>query len=351
MHSLNAGGIENYLLRFLEFKRDGLDATVYCKSGELGQLLDRYKSLDIEIVANKLSYLNPFGYCKLYFFLKNENYSSVTDFTGNFGALVLMMSQLAGIKTRIAFYRNSSNRFKGNRLKLWLNSFFNKSIRKSATNILANSKYAFEFFFDGNIDSRFQVIQNGINVNSLSKGDNYLTRSHIGVPDNAIVIGNVGRYVEAKNHKVILSVLQRLQDQDDFVYLVLCGKGVDNQLIDNFSIDKGRVKALGYRNDIMNILPLLDIFFFPSITEGQPNALIEAMANGLPFVASNIEPIVDTVPDIRLGDLYAYDDVDSFVDALNSKIKLLKGKDEELRQWTLNRYNSGVNFDKYYDIL
>ena len=42
---------------------------------------------------------------------------------------------------------------------------------------------------------------------------------------------------------------------------------------------------LGYRDDVNKILPIFDVFFFPSITEGQPNSLIEAMISDVPFGA------------------------------------------------------------------
>lgn len=57
-----------------------------------------------------------------------------------------------------------------------------------------------------------------------------------------------------------------------------------------------QIHLLGYRDDVLRILPLFDLYYFPSLTEGQPNALIEAMATGLPFVASDIAPIKESVP-------------------------------------------------------
>src|SRR5690606_15090444 len=56
------------------------------------------------------------------------------------------------------------------------------------------------------------------------------------------------------------------------------------------------------RKDIPKVLNAFDLYYFPSITEGQPNALIEAWIKGIPFLASNIKPIKDIVPE----ELYSY---------------------------------------------
>ena len=68
------------------------------------------------------------------------------------------------------------------------------------------------------------------------------------------------------------------------------GKGVREKyemIVQQMGLD-GQIHLLGYRSDVLRILPLFDLYYFPSLTEGQPNALIEAMATGLPFVASDI---------------------------------------------------------------
>jgi len=350
VHSLNSGGIENYLLRFLDFEREKIDATVFCKSGEFGQLLSQYKLLNVMLVKKRISYFNLLHYFQLLNFLRANSFDSAVDFTGNFGGLVMLTSKLAGIKNRIIFFRNTSLRFTPNKFKLLVNHFFNRLVRFFSTAILANSEYAFKFFFKGDIDSRFKVIYNGINFKSTEDRVK-IRRAEFNIPDSAFVIGHVGRYVEAKNHKVLIEVLRQLIEEDKNIYLVMCGKGVDDNMLKKSNIEKKNVRALGYRSDVDRILPMFNLFFFPSITEGQPNALIEAMSLGIPFVASDIEPIKETIPQNQFSNLYDSQDIVAFKEAIEDKIKNKVGIDNSLSDWAKSTYDSGENFDNFYELI
>jgi len=313
VHSLNSGGIENYLLRFLDFEREKIDATVFCKSGEFGQLLSQYKLLNVMLVKKRISYFNLLHYFQLLNFLRANSFDSAVDFTGNFGGLVMLTSKLAGIKNRIIFFRNTSLRFTPNKFKLLVNHFFNRLVRFFSTAILANSEYAFKFFFKGDIDSRFKVIYNGINFKSTEDRVK-IRRAEFNIPDSAFVIGHVGRLKKS-------------------------------------NIEKKNVRALGYRSDVDQILPMFNLFFFPSITEGQPNALIEAMSLGIPFVASDIEPIKETIPQNQFSNLYDSQDIVAFKEAIEDKIKNKVGIDNSLSDWAKSTYDSGENFDNFYELI
>ena len=70
--SLEVGGIETYLLRFLNFTNNKIDATVFCKSGRGGPLEEKYKSLDINLQKYKFSFFPFLGSIKLYNYFKKE---------------------------------------------------------------------------------------------------------------------------------------------------------------------------------------------------------------------------------------------------------------------------------------
>src|SRR5690625_5429509 len=79
---------------------------------------------------------------------------------------------------------------------------------------------------------------------------------------------------------------------------MMCGSGVKENLlpvIQKKNLEK-KIKVFENRDDIPRFLQTLDCYFFPSITEGQPNALIEAMIIGIPSIASNIPSIKETTP-------------------------------------------------------
>lgn len=222
---------------------------------------------------------------------------------------------------------------------------------KYATDILSNSKAAFDFFYKKEKqDSRFQVIYNGIDANKFNVGSQTL-RKELNIPENAFVIGHTGRFNYAKNHHTIIQVAKVLIERYSDVYFILCGNGVKDGLENKVIELKINEKVLLFNNrqDIPIFLNTMDVYFFPSVTEGQPNALIEAMINGLPFVASDIEPIKETV-ESHIS-LYNPFDVDGFVKALENLYLNRLEKDYRLKEKTIKRFDHKKRFDEFYNIL
>lgn len=354
--SLNSGGLENYLLRFLTHYKEDFNAFVICKSGERGKdLVNDFEHLGVTIVSLRLGYFNLFGYLKLYKFLKKEEFKSICDFTGNFAALPLLIAKLTDIKKRVAFYRGSTNHFKEDFLRLAYNKTLNRLIPLVSTSILANSKAALNFFFKKkwNDNPKYEVIYNGIDASKFLATNENL-RVELNIPSGAFVVGHVGRYNEAKNHKTIIEVAVQLCKLDSNSFFIFCGKDTDIRLKERVTLEglEKQIKLLGLRNDVVKVLNTLDCFYFPSLSEGQPNALIEALIAGLPFVASNIEPHKETIPKSHQNQL---------IDPLNiveAKNKILEIKSNKmfaesliLKSWAIEKYNAGMLFEKFKEKL
>lgn len=323
---LDSGGLENYLLRFLNIHHSEFNNVfVYCKGGKGGQLENQYRMLDnVQVIKHKVGYINILDYWKIKSFLSETNIDVICDFTGNFAGCIMYCGALAGIKNRIAFYRSSSDRFGSNFFKNIYNNFVNSLTYRFSTSILSNSYAAFKHFFAGDhFDSRFEVIYNGIDSNNYSIGSKNL-REELNIPSEGFVVGHTGRYNPAKNHAVIVQVIKKLLEEEDNIYFILCGNNVRSNLAELFLNDEfaDKVKIFDYRDDVPLFLNTMDLFFFPSITEGQPNSLIEAMIMGIPFVASDIESIKETVGETYFDCLSDPLDVPKFVNLIKEKKRL-----------------------------
>lgn len=344
---LDSGGIENYLLRFLTNYTKNINATVYCKSGEYGSLAPKYKSLGVNIIKFKLGMFSLIDYIKLFKELRLKKYDSVVDFTGNFAGLVLLVSKVAGIENRISFYRGSTNHFEETYFKLFYNNLMNKLTLKYSSKILSNSIAALDFFYPYRSiqNPKFKVIYNGIDANKFITKNNY-SKSDFNIPENAFVIGHTGRYNSAKNHKTIIQVANKLIASNNNIYFVLVGKDTEKLSSEIKNTLSENVKILGYRNDINKILPIFDLFFFPSTTEGQPNSLIEAMVIGLPIVASNIAPIKETTPILLHSHLKNPFDVDGFIEKIEY-INQFRNQ-PNIKNWAIKKFDSKKLFNKFY---
>lgn len=353
--SLQSGGIENYLLRFLQNDNIKFDNIyIYCKSGYGGQLEQDYLRIsNLKIIKNKIGYFDIGSFKSLKSFLLKENINAVCDFTGNFAGVILSIAKSVGIKIRISFYRGSTDHFKKDYFRNLYNNFVKNLVLKNATRILSNSTSAFNYFYP-NIwekDTRFEVIYNGINSNDFINEKGTL-REELGIPHNAFVVGHIGRYNKAKNHVTIIKVAEELTKLYSDIYFILCGNGVKQNIGNKLSaseLEEERILLFENRNDIPRVLKTMDCFYFPSITEGQPNALIEALVVGLPFVASNIDPIKETIPFKYHRQLIDPLDVKSAVSKiLDIKNKITEIDFSNLSSEIIYMYDANELFGKFY---
>jgi len=353
--SLDSGGLENYLLRFLEHKASAFKRIIiFCKGGKGGQLQDKYLAIpNVEIHLKQISFFNPLDYLYLYQFLKNNQVDAVCDFTGNFAGLILWTAKKAGVNKRVAFYRGSDNHFQESKLRLMYDKFVKNLVYKNATNILSNSKTALNFFYPNKWEnnSRFEVIYNGINSEPFIEEKENI-RKEFNIPLDAFVVGHTGRYNSAKNHKTIIKVAIELCKKHDDIYFLMCGNGVKDNLQDRVERESLSDKIIlsNNRSDIPKFLKTLDCFYFPSITEGQPNSLIEAMVSGRSIVASDIDPIKESLPS-------------DFVSELVPPLSVAKAKErilsiyngysnsQRLQSWAIKKYDSTKLFRQFLEQL
>ncbi len=134
----------------------------------------------------------------------------------------------------------------------------------------------------------------------------------------AVVIVHVGRFVELKNHALLLRSFARVQSETP-VYLWLVGDGELRPKTEQLAQELGvadRVRFWGVRSDVADILNAADIFTLPSKWEGNPLSVMEAMAAGLPVVATAVGGVPELVEDGVSGLLTPNEDLDALVAAL-----------------------------------
>lgn len=134
----------------------------------------------------------------------------------------------------------------------------------------------------------------------------------------AQVIVSVGEVNKNKNHQVGIKALARLNNSSS--YYVICGKGPleesNRKLARELGVDN-RVIFTGFRTDVDEFYQMADVFLFPSLREGLPVAVIEAMASRLPVVATLIRGSRDLV---NKNSLYRTDDIEGISKAME-KVK------------------------------
>lgn len=357
LSTLNPGGVENYLLRFLSYIHGRYDVTVLCAYKDQADLLDEYVASGATVTFRRTGYYNPLDWIGLYQYFKEKDFDAVCNFAGNFAGISILIAKLSGIKKRIVSYRRSSNGFNETSIKLIYNYVVNRLVLMYSTNVIANSEYALKVFFVDKYkkDSRFRVIRNGADIKKLICTDEKaIIREKYGIPVNSYVIGHVARYDPSKNHKTIFRVAYEVFKKCDDAIFIFCGKGTDCSEMREMAelTDLKRVYLLGTQSDVSSVYKMMDLFYFPSVTEGQPNALIEAMLCGLPVVTSSIEPIREMFPENdhhKLVDAY---DVDAAVEILISIKNDLSIREKYIfKTWAQKMFNPVNNFKEFCQVI
>lgn len=355
--SLENGGTENYLLRFLKFiNLEKYEVTVLCKGGSFGILEHEYRNLGVNLIKFKLGYIRLKSLMFLYKTIKDLDV--VCDLTGNFAGLIMLVGKISNVPKRIAFYRASTNHFSNTPHKLLYNKLMNFFVKKFSTHILSNSNTAFENFFNQlyKKDKRFEVVRNGINCNDLQsyKTDLQCKVMHE-IPLDKYIIGHVGRFNSAKNFPFIFQTASKLTEISKEFHFVFCGRGTDSEEF-NKELEKYGIinmcTCLGSQNNIQDVYKTFNLFLFPSITEGQPNALIEAMIVGIPFIASKISPIIESIPENAINQLVSIENTEEAIDLI-LKIKSLDSNTTKLehRDWAIQMFDASKRFKQFENIL
>ena len=160
--------------------------------------------------------------------------------------------------------------------------------------------------------------------------DRSAKRRELGIPEDAVLLLSVGELNKNKNHETIIRAIAQLD-----VHYVIAGAGDLEQhlqdLIDTLGLGD-RVKLLGYRTDVKALYDASDIFVFPSFREGLSMSVMEAMACGLPCVASEIRGNTDLLENSGGGFLCRAGDETSFREnirrlATDSELRRKMGQD------------------------
>jgi len=172
---------------------------------------------------------------------------------------------------------------------------------------------------------RFEVMPNGIDMERFrpDAAVRVQTRAVLGIHANTAVILNVGRLVPEKDQLTLIQAFARMADQHD-ARLLIAGEGPQRPALAS-AIDQHpglaqRVALLGARDDVPALLNAADLFVLSSRVEGMPLVIGEAMACGLPVVATDA-PGVEELLGGR-GDIVPVGDADALARAIAGKLRL-----------------------------
>ncbi|EMA47111.1 glycosyltransferase [Halobiforma nitratireducens] len=175
-----------------------------------------------------------------------------------------------------------------------------------ADHIVSNSEAGIDFILEHGADpGSVSVVHNGRDLEAYRNGEaTPELRESLEIPPDAPVVGTVGRLIERKGHYDLLEAWPLVLDDHPDAQLVIVGDGPERDGLEARARELGvwdSVHLPGTRDDVPALLDLMDVFAFPSHFEGLPGALLEAMAAGLPIVATPVDGNSELLDDEQSG--------------------------------------------------
>lgn len=290
--SLHVGGLETVAMNFIRYANPNeykFDYLVY------GNLIGEYEDEVLNRGGRIIRIPGPkSGYMKFFKDLNNVMreygpYDIVHSHTYFNSGLVVRIAKKNGVKKCIA-HAHSGNRSGNDKLNRKMSYFIlRKLLNKYSDSFCACSNAAGKYVFGKNsFKEKGVVLPNTIDLEKFvfSEDNRHDVRMSLGCSDDQEIIGTVGHMLPVKNHLFLIDVFKEYVKTRNAV-LVIVGDGSLRDTIEekisalNLS---SKVILTGMRKDVYKIMSCMDVFVLPSLHEGLPLTLVEAMANGLSFV-------------------------------------------------------------------
>lgn len=239
------------------------------------------------------SYTKVFSYHRvLHHAFKRGNYQIVHAHLSTMSVFPLFAAWRAGIPVRIC--HNHSTAHWGEGKKTLLKYLLRPFAKIFATDYFACGEKAGRWMYGNRCfeRGRVHVMPNAIDTKKFVYDEEAkrCLRAELDIPQDAFVLGHVGRFMYQKNHAFLLRVFQRLLSSRQDAWLLLIGEGERMKLIRS-EVEKmgieGKVRFTGTRSDVAKLYSAMDVFCLPSFYEGLPVVALEAQANGLPCLFSD----------------------------------------------------------------
>lgn len=186
-----------------------------------------------------------------------------------------------------------------------------RQIRRTAR-LIGNSQGVAEFYRENGFpEERIVVIPNGQSICERGQIDRNAALAEFDIPPGSQIVGSVGRLARQKRGHDLIWAMQLLRQLRGNVYYLVVGDGPEKlelvKLAEHMGCDH-LVRFLGHRDDVERLIQLMDVFWLGSDFEGMSNSVMEAMAAGLPVVATDIPPNRELIVDgqtgylVRVGD-------------------------------------------------
>ena len=298
--SLDVGGTQKMLYETIKnMDRDKYQIVVCSlkKGGIYGKILS---DLDIKIISLKMN--NRSGLLNIFIFIPSvlklskiihkEKIDIVHSWLFQANIISRISARLAGVNRVISSVRVMEQE------KKW-QLFIERITSNLCKKIIVNSRALKNFLLEKNVadSEKIEVIYNGIEVSENSDKRNIF--KELGLKENEKIIGTVGRLHKQKGIEYFLESAKIILPSVGFsLKFIIVGDGPERKKLESKARRlgiKNEVLFTGIREDAINLISIMDIFVLPSLWEGTPNVVLEAMLWGKPVISTEVGGVPELI--------------------------------------------------------
>ena len=337
-------------------------------------ILNKVKNHPFDIIQIKglkwkLNFLyDPIVLIKLINLMRKNHYDIVHTHTTKAGILGRIAAYISGVPVIVHGLHGSTFQAFNSGLLNWLLFLFERLTGRFTDAYISVSKVLSEIYIEKGIGKKdnHYTVYSGMELSKFYHARdkiNYQEKyEELGINAGEFLIGNVARLETRKGHRFLFDAFKNVveKQKDGQVKLLIIGEGNKRKYLENYvkELNLGdKVIFTGYREDVEELMALMDIFVLTSLREGLPRVLVQAAAVGMPSVAFNVDGVSEIIKDNYNGFLVKVKDVKQLENRIvrymnNEELVLLHGRNG--REFIENKWSiKGMvdRIDKIYQKL
>jgi len=338
---ITGGADENTLFTVQGLNKDRYEVDLIMGEEFDESILNKIKNNHFNIIQIrnlkwKLNFLyDPIVLIKLVKLMRKNHYNIVHTHTTKAGILGRIASRLAGVPVIIHGLHGSTFEAFNSGLLNWLLFLFERLTGRFTDAYISVSGVLSDRYIERGIGKKenYHTVYSGMELDKFygarEKIDCRKKQREWGLDSEDFIIGNVARLEKRKGHKFLIDAFKKVIEERKGcpLKLLIIGEGEEERNLENYVRGlnlEDKIIFTGYREDVEELMAMMDIFALTSLREGLPRVLVQAAAVGMPSVAFNVDGVSEILKDNYNGFLVRVKDVEQLV---NRIIKYIDNKD------------------------
>lgn len=293
--SLHFGGSQAFVMNiYNNIDREKVQFDFIVTPEERKDLYEQVEQMGGRVfVCPKYTGKNHFAYCTWWdsFFNEHPEYHVMHGHVRSTAAIYLRIAKKHGLVT-IAHSHSTSN---GNGISAIVKDMLQLPIRRTADYLFACSDKAGKWLYGEKATKQpnYRMIPNGVDLKRFAfcEEKRQQMRQKLGIAEDTFVLGHIGRITVPKNHQFLVELFAEYHEETPNSKLLLVGDGELFETVQRQCTQLGisdAVIMVGSKTNTEDYYQAMDVFVFPSLWEGLPVSVVEAQANGLKCLLSDV---------------------------------------------------------------